>query len=119
MNKERLGHRIREERKRHQYTLEALANQAQIGMVYLSEIERGIKAPSLGVLVKIVNAFGDISIDYLVRDFAEPGKKYVLNEITEKMSDLTPSQIRMISDIVDTVITNFELEKEEKAKEEW
>ena len=39
MDKERLGQRIREERKRHRYTLEALATKARIGSVYLSEIE--------------------------------------------------------------------------------
>lgn len=121
MDKERLGQRIREERKRHRYTLEALATKARIGSVYLSEIERGLKAPSLGVLVEIVNAFEDVSLDYLLRDFSESGKGHALNEVTEKMVDLTPSQIRMISDVVEVMISNFEIQKAERAKEleEW
>ena len=121
MDKERLGQRIREERKRHRYTLEALATKARIGSVYLSEIERGLKAPSLGVLVEIVNAFEDVSMDYLLRDFSESGKGYALNEVTEKMVDLTPSQIRMISDVVEAMISNCEIQKAERAKEleEW
>ena len=37
------------------------------------------------------------------------------------MVHLTPSQIRMISDVVEAMISNFEIQKAERAKEleEW
>lgn len=108
MNKTRIGQRIREERKRHNLTLDALAEIAGVGKIHLSQVERGIKMPSLNVFCKIVNAFEDVSADSLLRDYIEPGKPYVLNEITEKMADLPPHRVRFVADVVDTLIKNFE-----------
>lgn len=107
MNKERIGQRIREERKRHKMTLDALAEKAGVGKIHLSQVERGLKMPSLNVFSKIVNAFGDVSADSLLRDYVEPGKPYNLNEVTEKMVDLPPHRVRFIADVVDTLIRNF------------
>ena len=47
MNKLELGQKIRALRKERKQTLETLAEAADIGLVYLGEIERGIKMPSL------------------------------------------------------------------------
>lgn len=107
MNKERIGQRIREERKRHKMTLDVLAEKAGVGKIHLSQVERGIKMPSLNVFSKILNAFGDVSADSLLRDYIEPGKPYVLNEVTEKMLDLSPHRVRFVADVVDTLIRNF------------
>jgi len=46
VNKLELGQKIRALRKERKQTLETLAEAADIGLVYLGEIERGIKMPA-------------------------------------------------------------------------
>ena len=65
MNKLELGQKIRALRKERKQTLETLAEAADIGLVYLGEIERGIKMPSLKTFIKLVNAL-DVSADELI-----------------------------------------------------
>jgi len=113
MNKSRIGMRIKEERKKHNYTLESFSEKVGIGRSYMSDIERGIKMPSLNVFERIVNALEDVSADYLLRDFVVTGRPFVLNALTEKMTDLSPRQLRMINDIIDTIITNYDERDEE------
>ena len=56
MERAALGNRIRESRIKKGYTQQDLADRADIGVVYISEIERGIKMPSLNIFIKIVDA---------------------------------------------------------------
>jgi len=100
MNKIVLGQRIREARKKNNMTQEKLAEKADIGVMYLGEIERGKKMPSLKILCKIIEAL-DISADYLLRDVLQTGKNYIFDDITVKMADLTPQQRKTAVDILD------------------
>ena len=74
MDRTELGRRIRESRLRKGYTQQELADRAQIGVVYLSEIERGIKMPSMNSFIKLVEAL-EVSADYVLglpRDLSWP-----------------------------------------------
>ncbi len=51
-----MGKRICEARKARGWTQETLAERADIGTMYLREIERGIKAPGMKVFIKLLNA---------------------------------------------------------------
>ena len=115
MDKELLGARIREQRKEKKLTLEKFSELAGIGFVYLSEIERGLKAPSISTFIKIVNNLG-ISADVLLRDEVVAAKPYVFNEITEKIRDLSPRQVKVVKDVVFTLADNFAAM--DKAKDE-
>ena len=64
MNKLELGQKIRALRKERKQTLETLAEAADIGLVYLGEIERGIKMPSLKTFIKLVNALDVSAADW-------------------------------------------------------
>ena len=66
MERAALGKRIRESRIKKEYTQQYLASKADIGVVYLSEIERGVKMPSLNIFIKIIDAL-DVSADYIVK----------------------------------------------------
>ena len=101
-----LGKRIRESRISKGYTQRDLANRAEIGVVYISEIERGIKMPSLNIFIKIVDAL-DVSADYVLRDELPSGKEYICTEITEKLLVLTPNQRKTASDILNAYIRNL------------
>jgi len=106
MDKEILGSRIREQRKERKMTLEKFAEAAGIGLVYLGEIERGEKMPSMGTFIKIVNNLG-LSADFILRDELVATKPLVLNEVTKKMKDLSPLHLKMVKDVVITMVDNF------------
>ena len=107
MEKAAVGKRIRESRIKKGYTQQDLANRAEIGVVYISEIERGIKMPSLNIFIKIVDAL-DVSADYVLRDELTSGKEYIYNEITQKIKGLTPKQRKAATDILDAYLCNLD-----------
>lgn len=107
MEKAALGQRIREARQAKGYTRQALAEKAGTGEVYLGEIERGLKMPSLNTFIRIVEAL-DISADYLLRDKLTSGKEYIFDEITQKLQHLTPKQRKTAADILDAYIKNLD-----------
>lgn len=106
MDKVELGRKIQEARKKMGYTQESLAEKADIGIMYLGEIERGVKMPSLKSFIKLITAL-DISADYVLRDELPSGKEYVFDEITKKLEDLTPKQRKAAVDILDAYIKNL------------
>ena len=98
-----LGKRIREARLKKKLTQEQLAEKAEIGVYYLGEIERGVKAPSLKVFIAIADALG-VSTDSLLRDTLEMGSVFVNNEITSKLDTLTPKQRASAVEILEAYI---------------
>ena len=106
MDKLILGKRIRQARLQKGYTQQALAVQADIGEVYLGEIERGLKMPSMNIFIKIIEAL-QISADYVLRDELTSGSAFIFDEITEKLKDLTPQQRKTATDILDAYIKNL------------
>lgn len=106
MDNELLGKRIREARLKKKYTQQRLAEEAGIGQMYLGEIERGAKMPSLKIFIKIVEAL-EISADYILRDELSSGENYVYDEMSEKLKELSPKQRKTASEIVDAYIRNI------------
>ena len=106
MDKLELGKRIKEVRNKKGYTQEELAEMAGIGAIYLGEIERGLKMPSLNVFIKIVEAL-EVSADYILRDELSSGKSYVFDELTEKLSELTPKQRKAATAILDAFLVTL------------
>lgn len=107
MDKTTLGVRIREARQAKGFSRQILAKKAGTGEVYLGEIERGLKSPSLSTFIQIVDAL-DLSADYLLRDELPSGKEFVLNEITQKLQHLTPKQRKTAVDILDAYLRNLD-----------
>ena len=106
MDKVELGMKLREARNKAGFTQEQLAEKADIGVMYLGEIERGVKMPSMKIFIKLIEAL-DISADYILRNELPSGKEYVLDQITEKLADLTPKQRKAAVDILDAYIKNL------------
>lgn len=107
MGKVELGRRIRETRRSKGFTQQALAQKAGIGDVYLGEIERGLKMPSLSSFIKIITAL-DVSADYILREELPTGREYIFDEITQKMRNLTPKQRKTATDILDAYLRNLD-----------
>ena len=106
MDKSALGKKIREARLNKKLTQQKLAETAQIGEMYLGEIERGTKMPSLKIFIKIIEAL-DVSADYILRNELPAGEKYIYDELTEKLKGLTPKQRKTASDLLDAYIRNL------------
>lgn len=107
MEKKALGKRIKEARLNKKYTQEVLAEKADIGLMYLGEIERGIKMPSLKVFIKLVEAL-EVSADYVLRNELSSGREYIFDELTKKLEALTPQQRKTASCILDAYINNLD-----------
>lgn len=106
MDKIELGKRIRDARNKAGYTREVLAEKAEMGAMYLGEIERGVKMPSMKSFVKIVEAL-DISADYILRNELSSGGDYVFDEVTQKLAKLSPQQRKTAVDILDAYMKNL------------
>lgn len=107
MNKVELGKNIRATRKMRKLTLENLAEQIDIGRVYLGEIERGKKLPSMNVFISLVEALG-VSADYLLQNEVSSGKNYVLDPISERIGTLAPADRKTAAAIVNAFIDSIE-----------
>ena len=106
MEKEVLGKQIRQARKLQKMKREDLAEKADISTVFLGEIERGKKLPSLNVFINIVEALG-VSADFLLCHEVSGGKEYVFDEITQKLEGLTPKQRKALVDIINAYLQNL------------
>ena len=101
MNKLELGQKIRALRKERKQTLETLAEAADIGLVYLGEIERGIKMPSLKTFIKLVNAL-DVSADELIGLETKSGRDYYTQKLSEQLQSLTQEEAAAVLSILET-----------------
>ena len=106
MDKTILGKRIREQREKQKINQEKFAEMVGISNIHMSEIERGKKNPSMEAFIRIVNAL-DVPADMLLRYETKGVKPYILNDITEKMKDLTLPQLKIISELVYVALDNF------------
>lgn len=71
---ELFGRRLREIRKERGLTQEALAESADLSGNYISDLELGLKVPSLTILVRLSQALGVATPD-LLRDFTREAVK--------------------------------------------
>ena len=109
LNKTTLGKKLRQVRQEKGYTQQHLADKAGIGNVYLGEIERGLKMPSLNSFIRIIEAL-DVSADFILREELSSGKDYIYDEITQKMQNLTPKQRKTALDILNAYLQNLQPE---------
>ena len=71
---ELFGRRLRELRKEHGLTQEALAESADLSGNYISDLELGLKVPSLTILVRLSQAL-DVATPELLADFTRQSVK--------------------------------------------
>ncbi len=107
MENSTLGKRIRAAHKKAALTQDKLSEKLNISVVYMSELERGIKLPSLTLFVKIAEVL-NVSTDELLRDELDSGKSYVYNDITLKLDNLTPKQRAAAAEILEVFIRKLQ-----------
>ena len=98
-----MGDRIREARKRLNLTQDQLSEKLDITFTYMSEIERGLKMPSMPLFIKLVEVL-DVSADYLLRDTVSTRNLYGDKVIGRKLERLTPKQRVALEALIDTYL---------------
>ncbi|WP_229117280.1 helix-turn-helix domain-containing protein [Enemella dayhoffiae] len=99
-----LGTFIRQQRELAELSMRQMSTMVGISNPYLSQIERGLRAPSAGVAAGIATALG-ISVDELyqragyVSAKAEAGEKTDLQRAIDSASELTAAQRRSLSEV--------------------
>lgn len=100
------GQRLREQRKANGWTLEQFAERAGLSTNYVGDLERGKKSPSLETFIRLVEVL-DVSADMLIRDTVAPASHVADDELTQKLSALTPKQKKAALDILNAYIDNL------------
>lgn len=95
-----MGKRLTARRKQFRLTQEELAERAELTTQTISTAETGKKALRPENIIKICDAL-DISTDYLLLGRVGADDHDILSQ---KVSQLTPSQYRRLEDIIDTYI---------------
>lgn len=104
---QQIGLRIIERRKKLGLTQEALAEKGDMTTQFISYAESGKRAMRPENLLKISSALG-VSADYILTGEIVD-KDYLL--LSDKMRKLTPSQLRLIENIIDECNSLFNHEK--------
>lgn len=94
-----LGQRIREQRKEKGWTIEQFAERVELSANYVGDLERGVKIPKLETFIRIVEVLG-VSADVLIRDSVPSASHVADDELSKKLSKLTPGQKKAAIDIL-------------------
>ncbi len=100
-----IGSRIKETRKNAKKTQEWLAEQIDVSVGYISQIERGITKISLETLAEIC-AVLDGNMSYLVTGIASSHNDYLKNEIVDNISKLNKKEKKLLLSIIDAILDN-------------
>lgn len=103
VDKLNMGDRIKETRKKQGLTQDQLAEKVDVSLEYISQIERGLKIPSMHVFIKLVEVL-DVSADYLLRDTVSTRNLYGDKQIWRKLERLTPKQRVALEALIDTYL---------------
>ena len=100
-----LGSRIKQTRKNFGKTQEWLAEQLDVSVGYISQIERGITKVNLETLGEICTVLnGDMA--YLVSGIAKNQSGYLRDEISEKFESLTERDKKLVVSLIDSMLKN-------------
>lgn len=98
-----IGSRIKATRKGAGKTQEWLAEQIDVSVGYISQLERGITKISLETLAEICSVLnGDMA--YLVSGSAKKQNEYLKDEISQKISLLSERDKRLVMNLIESMI---------------
>lgn len=105
MNQTALGKRIREERKKLNFTQEQLAELINVSTTYVGFIERGERSLTLDKLIKIANTLG-ISVDYLLQDSVTDDSSAQEKLLLQLFSSANSQQKNMILEMIKLILNH-------------
>ncbi|WP_049945238.1 helix-turn-helix domain-containing protein [Butyrivibrio sp. AC2005] len=98
-----VGKRIKTLRISRNITQEQIAYQINSSPSYISNIERGIKKPSLEKLVEIAEVLG-VTVNDFIYNASEPYVIYESHELSDIISECTPDSQRMLLGSLTSII---------------
>ena len=99
INYKLLGEKVVMKRKALRIKQKDLANVIGMAISHLSDIERGVKGPSLEMIMKISYAL-DEPVDYFLKDSSHACRKYIISEdITPILKECTPQSLMVITNL--------------------
>jgi transcriptional regulator with XRE-family HTH domain len=106
-----LGKRIREIRMANNQKLLNISQITGLSQPFISEIERGIKVPSLETLEKICTALGITLAEFFADTREREPLPPEIRQIIDKAQKLTPRQLKILNDVLDEWIEPKEAKK--------
>lgn len=100
-----IGNRIQTFRKKQKITQEALAEQINVSVGYISQIERGITKANLSMLAEICFALS-CDLSYLVTGIIPVEKGYQTETFVEKYQLLNDKERNIVISLMDTLLRN-------------
>lgn len=102
----RIGERIREVRQDKKMTQAQLANEANISLSHMSDIENGKKQMQLGTFIKITEVL-QVSADAILRSNVPEVNLLYQQEFSQILADCSPSEIDAVCRIVQEIKNSF------------
>ena len=100
-----IGSRIKGTRKKTGKTQEWLAEQIDVSVGYISQIERGITKINLETLGEICSVLGG-DLAYMVSGSATEQNVYLANEVSEKFSLLSERDKKIVVNLMQSMMDN-------------
>lgn len=100
-----MGNNIRVFRKQKMITQETLAEICNITPVFVSQIENGMRKPSLETVCNIAEAL-EVRVDELIRDNTE--KRRSFDDFSDILSERTEDEIEFSYNILKSILDNIE-----------
>ena len=100
-----IGQHIKAQRKAHGYTQEQLSEMLSVTVGYVSQIERGIAKVNLDMLAHIATVL-HCDITELIAGVTTQHESYLLNELSQRWSQLNQAQRRIVLDLMDSLLLN-------------
>lgn len=107
MYKLTMGDRIKEARKKLRLTQEQLGEKLDVTVEYISQLERGLRLPSMQLFIKLIEAL-DVSADHLLQDEVPIRKAYNDPQIDRKLKNLTPKQRAALDAIINAYLEHVD-----------
>lgn len=98
-----LGKRIQRYRRMKNWSAEVFAEEIDVSVPYIREIERGAKTPSMKMFIQIANKL-NVTADELLCDSINKDSQLISNELTKKLNRLSHDKVKIINSVVNCLI---------------
>ena len=104
INYKQLGKRISDKRNEQNLMQKDLANMLGTAVNHLSDIERGVKKPSLEMMMKISYLL-DTPVDYFLLDSPHSCRSYMIEtELASVLEQCTPQSLKVVHGLAERMI---------------
>lgn len=98
-----IGKRIKKMRKEKHITQEFLAENSDVSVGYISQVERGISKITLDTLYKIADTL-ELDITEIITGTSTMQSSYLQDEIAAKLEQCTETQKKMVLDFITLIL---------------